>query len=471
MGMKKQTSILDLKDEHGKASGKLIVRAERVGNSRNSVYMQWAGLKLMNTDGWFGKSDPLLRIFKSRENEWVKVHETEWIMDNLNPVWKPFEINDDKLCGGDDTRPIRIECWDWEKSGVYQYIGDCQLTLSDLKSGKKEWELSNPKKKKKTGTLKIVQFAIKEKYSFIDYIRGGEHLSVIVAIDFTGSNGSPNQPSSLHYRFGNGMNQYQAAIHAVCQILLNYDYDQMVPVFGFGGKPLFPGFSSKLVSHCFPCTGDPNNAEVYGLDGIMQAYNHALNNVELSGPTYFAPIFTETMALAQAHKKEETNTYTILLVLTDGEIHDMDKTIDLLVNAAGLPLSIIIVGVGNEEFENMRTLDGDNGLFNSKGQKAPRDLVQFVPFRDFAKNPAGLAREVLAEIPDQLVEYMTYMKKKPRPPEIVDVKKLEVSTSDNFQGQQFVQNLGTYFQNHGLLQENNIQNQQQGNFGVQQQNQ
>lgn len=59
-------------------------------------------------------------------------------------------------------------------------------------------------------------------------------------------------------------------------------------------------------------------------------------------------------------------------------------------------MSIIIVGVGNADFSNMRKLDGDEGLYNSKGQKAARDIVQFVPFRDMNNNPQRLAAELLA---------------------------------------------------------------------------
>jgi len=55
--------------------------------------------------------------------------------------------------------------------------------------------------------------------------------------------------------------------------------------------------------------------------------------------------------------------------------------VDLIVQASTLPLSIIIVGVGNADFTNMNRLDGDNGLYSSKGVMAPRDIVQFVPFR------------------------------------------------------------------------------------------
>lgn len=39
-----------------------------------------------------------------------------------------------------------------------------------------------------------------------------------------------------------------------------------------------------------------------------------------------------------------------MLLLTDGEIFDMPKTIDLVVEASRLPCSIVIVGVGNEAF-------------------------------------------------------------------------------------------------------------------------
>lgn len=48
------------------------------------------------------------------------------------------------------------------------------------------------------------------------------------------------------------------------------------------------------------------------------------------------------------------------------------------------PLSIIIVGVGNADFTDMQILDGDDGVLRSpKGEPVLRDIVQFVPFRDF----------------------------------------------------------------------------------------
>jgi len=60
--------------------------------------------------------------------------------------------------------------------------------------------------------------------------------------------------------------------------------------------------------------------------------------------------------------------YHILLIITDGAIHDMKDTKDLIVECSLFPLSIIIIGVGNADFSNMVELDGDDIILkNSKG--------------------------------------------------------------------------------------------------------
>lgn len=445
VGAKNQTLVLDLKDKSSKDGGKIIVRAEKVGTCRENIHWQWSGVKLMNTGWLFSKSDPVLRFFKRRENEWLKVYETEVIKGNLNPIWKLFQIRGEKLYNGDHLRPIKVECWDWNKSGKFKFIGEAEFNINEIIQGKRNLDLSNPKKKKKTGTLKINAFKVEEKPEFIDYLVGGEQLSVVVAIDFTSSNGDPTSPNSLHaFRTDGSMNEYQRTTHSVCDILLNYDWDQQVPVYGFGGKPRFPNLTSTQTLHCFPCTGDPNQAHVSGLKGIMGAYSNALKNVTLASPTLFAPLIRETMKVAQFNKQNENAVYTILLILTDGEIHDMKETTDLIVQAAYLPMSIIIVGVGNSDFKNMEILDGDEGLYDSLGKKAARDIVQFVPFRKFSGNQELLAQEVLAEIPEQFVKYMMMIGRKPNPPNMVDLTTMMKPLESNPQllaaGTTFVQN-------------------------------
>ena len=104
--------------------------------------------------------------------------------------------------------------------------------------------------------------------------------------------------------------------------------------------------------------------------------------------------------------------YHVMIILTDGEFHDMKETLDLIVELSRYPVSIIIIGVGDsDDFAAMEYLDGDqNILRSSKGVQAARDIVQFVKFRDFVNdagaNIIGLSEEVLKELPDQIIDYM-----------------------------------------------------------------
>lgn len=62
----------------------------------------------------------------------------------------------------------------------------------------------------------------------------------------------------------------------------------------------------------------------------------------------------------------------------------MADTREAIVHASHLPMSVIIVGVGNADFTDMQILDGDDGILRSpKGEPVLRDIVQFVPFKDF----------------------------------------------------------------------------------------
>ena len=68
--------------------------------------------------------------------------------------------------------------------------------------------------------------------------------------------------------------------------------------------------------------------------------------------------------------------------------------------------AVIIVGIGRADFKKMDILDADEKkkLKSRKGIIQERDIVQFVPFRDFVgQPPEALAAKVLFEVPDQVV--------------------------------------------------------------------
>jgi hypothetical protein len=84
------------------------------------------------------------------------------------------------------------------------------------------------------------------------------------------------------------------------------------------------GFGATVagsVSHCFPLIFGTEANSVNGLNGILDVYEHALNQIQLAEPTYFTPVirYVSTCASEPLRTRRE---YTILLILTDGIIKD-----------------------------------------------------------------------------------------------------------------------------------------------------
>eukprot|EP00240_Pyramimonas_obovata_P000816 CAMPEP_0118955512 /NCGR_PEP_ID=MMETSP1169-20130426/60090_1 /TAXON_ID=36882 /ORGANISM="Pyramimonas obovata, Strain CCMP722" /LENGTH=535 /DNA_ID=CAMNT_0006903381 /DNA_START=178 /DNA_END=1782 /DNA_ORIENTATION=+ len=401
--------------------GTIKITFEEVAELRQDYVFHWRGVKLANRDGWFSKSDPFITLSKKAENgQWVQVHKTEVIRNNLNPVWKPFKISSSRLCQGDVYRPIRLECNDWDSDDKYDEIGYIETNVSELCNPNQVIRLKHPKgKNKSVGTIEhISPPQVVDKPSFTAYLQGGLEISVAVAIDFTASNGDPSHPQSLHHRppIPNYLNSYEQAIWSVGNILAPYDADQQFAVFGYGAA-LPP---SKVTSHCFNLSGNPVSPMVSGVEGILDAYRQALQSVQLSGPTLFQNVIDNAARLTQAEMKDGRQKYTILMIITDGEIMDMDQTIHAIVKASTLPMAIVIVGVGDTDFASMERLDDDEELLRSPldGRSAAFDIVQFVEFRKYAGPAAGprLAREVLMEVPEQVVQYFMSKGIAPNPP-------------------------------------------------------
>ncbi|XP_056155076.1 copine-3-like isoform X2 [Lampris incognitus] len=416
----KLTRPLVKKNKRPAGNGTITICAEEKTDNR-VVKFEVAARKLDKKD-FFGKSDPFLEFYKWAETEWQLVHRTEVVMYNLNPTWRPFRIPLQSLCGGDMERQIKVECYDYNSSGSHDYIGAFETTFCQIQEASKtnaaEFECININKKRKkksyknSGVVIVKHCEVVREYSFLDYIMGGCQINFTIAIDFTGSNGDPKSPQSLHYISPAGYNEYLAAIWAVGTVIQDYDSDQLFPAFGFGAQipPMWQ------VSHEFPINFDPSNPFCAGIEGVVSAYQQCLPQVKLYGPTNFAPIINHVACFGrQAMQQDSASQYFVLLIITDGVITDMDQTRSAIVKASRLPMSIIIIGVGGADFSAMEFLDGDNSILRAPtGETAMRDIVQFVPFRQFQNaGTAALSQSVLAELPDQVASFFNLFELKP----------------------------------------------------------
>ena len=205
-------------------------------------------------------------------------------------------------------------------------------------------------------------------------------------------------------RLGNP-NQYVTAIRAVGEIIQDYDYDKQFPALGFGAK-VPPHWS---VSHEFYLNLSPSSPFCEGVEGILTAYHQSLQAVQLYGPTNFSPVINHVARFASAYQSDPSH-YFVLLIITDGIITDLDATKTAIIKASSLPVSIIIIGVGDADFTEMNALDSDDRLLRHADLVAKRDIVQFVELRQFLSGSLWskdlLAKNILAEIPAQLSSYM-----------------------------------------------------------------
>jgi hypothetical protein len=392
---------------------KINIRIQEVVNSPYEFTMDIIGSDLDKKDT-FGKSDPFIIISRiENDSSLVKIFETPVIKNTLNPKWKNIRIPEISLNNGDPDKLLLWEVYDYDKNSSNDLIGIFKATTRVLFE-QNTFELINEKKKakkgskyKNSGVIKFENLTRVRKYSFIDFPMNGTEVAVSFAIDFTASNGDPNNSNSLHYRTPNydmnnfyTLNEYQKAISSIGYVLEPYDTTRYMEVYGYGG--MF--FNRNEVEFDCSLTGDPNNPSVLGVAGILNAYFHALQTTKLYGPTNFSPIIKKISEEAKRDllppgQNNPLPRYYILTIITDGAISDMEKTIASIINANELPLSIIIIGVGNADFTNMKKLDGDNKVLKLNNKYSTRDIVQFVPLADYINDPGLLAQETLKEIP------------------------------------------------------------------------
>lgn len=93
--------------------------------------------------------------------------------------------------------------------------------------------------------------------------------------------------------------------------------------------------------------------------------------------------------------------YFILLIVTDGCVTNPQKTLDAIVKCSFLPVSIIILGVGQRDYSPMQKLLSCS-LKSSDGEALQRDVVTFAHFTENMTESELLAK-LLENVPRQFI--------------------------------------------------------------------
>ncbi|KXZ45622.1 hypothetical protein GPECTOR_52g24 [Gonium pectorale] len=256
--------------------------------------------------------------------------------------------------------------------------------------------------------------AIADRFTTVDQVqealrKGGlESSNLIVAVDFTKSNEWTGKRSfggkSLH-AIGDVPSPYEEAIGVIGRTLAAFDDDGLIPCYGFGDATTGDRGVFSFLANDTPCQG---------LDQVLWRYRELCPYVRMAGPTSFAPAIRQAARIVE----RSGNQYHILLLVADGQVsrssdlpshqHSSQEqdTIDAIVEASHLPLSIVMVGVGDGPWDLMK--DFDDAL-----PQREFDNFQFVNFTDVVSQTPGsgdaarqrrealFALRALMEVPEQ----------------------------------------------------------------------
>ena len=366
----------------------LVIKAEKMGKNDTCVEFKFTLKENGMDSNYFVKNNKIIYVISNKDK---KLYSSESIGNN-------GQFNN-----------VKIPCFLLEPFYTVSFYNNNKLisnfnkSMEDIKKNPNCLQMKMPMNNNNLLFL-YDNSEVKENFTFLDFLAAGVRIGLSIGIDFTGSNGHPLDEGTLHCLKGKKPSDYERAIRACGNIVAYYDYDQLFPVFGFGA--IINSSPIKEASMCFNLNFE-QNPDIYTVENIVKVYHDCIQKDKLTfaGPTEFAPIINQVISKIRNNLLE----YHILMILTDGVIDDLQATIDALVEGSFLPLSVIIIGIGNADFKKMEILDGDDvPLISSTGKKRMRDLVQFVPFSKFENDENKLSMEVLEEIPRQIVDYYTF---------------------------------------------------------------
>ena len=228
--------------------------------------------------------------------------------------------------------------------------------------------------------------------SFIDYLLKGIHLNLTIGIDFTASNHGAYPP--LHSLFPEKLNDYETSILHCGEIINDYNYHELFSVFGFGAASSNGGAPNM----CFPLNAKIDR--IHTINEVLKEYRKITPRLFFSGPSKLVPLIKQTIKIIQIDEDKNDRNYHILLILTDGDINDIDDFADLIAKYSSLPFSVLIIGIGNNNFAEMKMLK------NSINKHELNNIrLNFVRFNEFRDEPDELTHEVLKTIPNDIIDY------------------------------------------------------------------
>ena len=290
---------------------------------------------------------------------------------------------------------LRIKRWKDRVHYIYLKFGNnIHLALSTIISAK-NMEHQIQINEKDENSEKIIIKAEKSNNSnnnsLFNYLSAGLSFESYIGIDFS---------NKMLHNVDIEKNQYINAIRGFRETL--FDFQRNFEVYGFGTNLL------ECKDKLFFNLSLSENPNLLGLTNIKQAYAECLEKIDFdeNNNNYLSPLINHIQK--RVYENYNLTNYNILFLLINKcpKKDDMKNTIDALIHTSFLPLSIVIIGIGDDEneFNNIKNLYMNNNI-SSKGTKKLLNNIFFISMKECNYDDSILKNKCLKEIPRQLTAF------------------------------------------------------------------
>ena len=330
-------------------------------------------------------------IYKSEEI-YPSEEKTELSFDEVTLLTDIFEGNWENK-----TILLQVSNTTGKKSLGHKYINMKEFTeLSTMN------EIELDKKNKKLGKLVLREIYVEPIITFLDLMKEGVRFIPIIAIDFSlGNLTFGDQEKCLHHRNPNVPNIY---IHILKLIdsLLHCFYEKMLG-FGYGAR-LIPKKSET--SNCFAINGDAFDPWIASVKDMITAYREILRYLEIILPVNLSGIFKLAGELGRRELAQHSfKNYYVLYVLTAGVLDDPDEALNEAVKMIDLPLSIVLIKVGNPQMAGEAEINELAVKCEEIMENEQRKFISVIDYPSIADDQENIPKYILGSVPLQMLHF------------------------------------------------------------------
>lgn len=239
----------------------------------------------------------------------------------------------------------------------------------------------------------------KKNTNIYEFVGSGIKLNTFLAFDFSDGLNKQSRKTSI--------DNYSKIISNLIHKIYFYAKQQSIYLYGFGAE-----FNNHDVDLFNLNEGDDLPIS---LDKVGRVFGSKQNSIKPKKKVILSKLIRKITKII--FKLYEARNYNVLFLFLREipDKNDKQEIIDTLIEASYLPLTIIIIGEGNNDFNQLKEFFGDKVNEASSGMIKNRENILFTDFyNNFNENEESFTQCCLEELSKQMIEFYDLIKVSPQ---------------------------------------------------------